>query len=103
MFGVEDRLGHREVRACFDFGVETLDLVVEIISDRIDRHADGKICRAAQSFAGPVGPLVEAAKYFDESDGIDFVDAAGFRIIADGWRVAGDGEHVANAAYGPRA
>src|SRR6266404_7998346 len=40
---------------------------------------------------------------FYEAHGIDFVDAAGFRIIADGRRIAGDGEHVANAADRPRA
>ena len=83
MLGIEERLGHGEVRAGFDFGVEALDFVVEIVGDGIERHADREIRRAAESFAGPVRALIQAAENFDEADGIDFVDAAGFRIIAD--------------------
>ena len=69
----------------------------------IQRDADGEICLAAKSFAGPVRALIEAMQNFGEADGIDFVDAAGFRIIADGWRITGDAEDVAHAADGPRA
>ncbi len=39
----------------------------------------------------------------DEADGIDLVDAAGFRVIADGGRIARDGKNIADAADGPRA
>ena len=101
MLGIEDGLSHREVRPGFDFGVEALDFIVEIVGDRVDGHADGKVGCAPERFPGPVRALIEAAEHFNEADGIDFVDAAGFRIIADGWRVAGDSEHVANAADGP--
>jgi len=41
-----------------------------------------KIGGAAKSLAGPVSALIEAVKNFDQTDGIDFVDAAGFRVIA---------------------
>ena len=60
MLGIEERLGHGEMRAGFDFGVEALDFVVEIFGDGIERHADGEICRAAERLAGPVGALIEA-------------------------------------------
>src|SRR5467141_3300358 len=40
---------------------------------------------------------------FDQSNGVDFVDAAGFRVVADGWRITGDGKNVADTANGPRA
>ena len=103
VLGIEERLGHREVRAGFDFGVKAFDFVVEIVGDGIDCDADGEICGAAKRFAGPVGALIQAMKNFYQADGIDFVDAAGFRIIADRGRIAGDGENVAHAADGPRA
>ena len=62
VLGIEKRLGHGEVRAGFDFGVEALDFVVEIVGDGIQRDADGEICRAAQRFAGPVRALIETAQ-----------------------------------------
>ena len=90
MLGIEDRLRHGKVRAGFDLCVEALDFVVEIVGDGIDGHADREIRGAAESFAGPVRALIQAAENFYEADGIDFVDAAGFRIIADRRRIAGD-------------
>src|SRR4029077_16651768 len=63
----------------------------------------GEIRSAAKSFSGPVGSLIQAAEDFNEADGIDFVDTAGFRIVADRGRITGNGEDVANAADGPRA
>jgi hypothetical protein len=38
--GIEERLGHREVRAGFDLREEALDFVVEIVGDGIHRDAD---------------------------------------------------------------
>src|SRR5690349_9458458 len=40
---------------------------------------------------------------FDQPDGIDFVDAAGLRVVAYGRWIAGDGENIAHAADGPGA
>src|SRR4029077_12403577 len=58
---------------------------------------------ASESFSRPVGSLIQSVQYFDEADGINFVNSAGFRIIADGRWVARDGENIANTANGPRA
>ena len=63
-------------------GVEAGDLFIEIVRNRIDGDADGEIGCAPERFAGPVGTLIEAAKNFDQSDGIHFVDTAGFGVIA---------------------
>src|SRR5580704_3161486 len=103
MFGIENRLRHREVCASFDLGVETLDFVVKIVGHRIDGNADGKIRCAAESLACPVRALIQAAEDLYQADRIDFVDAAGFRVVADGRRIAGDGKYVANAADSPGA
>src|ERR1700756_1392156 len=83
--------------------MKTLDFTVEVIGDWVHCDADGEIRRSAQSFAGPISALIEAIQNFYQAYGIDFVDATGFRIITNGWRVAGDGEHVAHTANGPRA
>src|SRR5260370_35285329 len=91
------------MRASPDLGVEALDFVVEIVGHGIQSHADRKIRRAAESFSSPVGTLIQPMQNFDKADGVDLINAAGFRIIADGRRIAGDGENVANAAHGPRA
>ena len=73
------------------------------VGDRIDGNPDGEIGCAAERLAGPVGALIETVQDFYQSDGIDFVDAAGFRIVADRGRIAGDGENIAHAADGPCA
>ncbi len=62
-----------------------------------------KFVCAAKRFAGPVRALIQAMQNFYQPNGIDFVDAAGFRIIADRRRIAGDGEDVADTADGPSA
>src|SRR5271154_502229 len=91
------------MRAGFDLGVETLDFVIEIVGYRINSHTDGEICCATESFARPVRALIEAMQNFDQADGINFVDTAGFRVVANRWRIACDAEHVANAADRPSA
>src|SRR5258708_508991 len=100
---IKERLGHGEMRASFDFRVKTLDFVVEIVSDGIHGDADSEVRSAAESFPCPVGALIQAMENLDQADGIDFLDAAGFRVVADGGRVAGDGKNIADAADGPRA
>src|SRR5205823_10970121 len=89
------------MRAGFDLGVEALDFAVEIVGHRIHSDADGKIRRASESFSRPVGALIQSVQNFDEAHRVDFVDAAGFRVITDRWRITGDGEHISNAADGP--
>src|SRR5713226_7362755 len=91
------------MRAGFDLGLEALDFVVEIVGDGIHSNANRKICGASESFPGPVCALIQPMQNFDKADGVDFVDAAGFGVIADGRRITGDGENIADAAYGPRA
>src|SRR6267378_4230842 len=103
VLGVEERLGHRVMRAGFDLGVEALDFVVEIVGYRIQCHADLKIRGAPESFSCPVGALIQAIKNFDKADGVDFVDAAGFRVITYRRWITCDSEHVADATDGPRA
>ena len=85
------------------FASKRRNLVIQIFRDGIHGDADGEIRRAAESFAGPVGALIQPRQNFDEADGIDFVDAAGFRMIAERWRIARDREDVAHAADGPGA
>ena len=46
--------------------------------------------------------MIEAVKNFDQSDGIHFVNSAGFGVIANRGRIAGDCQDVADAADGPR-
>src|SRR5258706_12991642 len=103
MFGIEKRLGHRKVSAGINFGVKALDFIFEIVGDRINGDADREICCAAERLASPVGALVQAMQHLDETDRINLIDAARFRVIADGGRVACDGEDVANAADSPCA
>src|SRR6202158_1112065 len=103
MFGVEERLGHRVMGAGSDLGVEALDFVVEIVGNRIQGHADCKIRCAPQSFSCPVSALIQAVENFDETDGVDFVDAARFRVITNRRWITCDSEYVADAADGPRA
>src|SRR6266478_4109791 len=91
------------MRAGFDLGLEAFYFILKIVGDRIHRDANRKIRCATKGFSRPVGPLIQAMQNFDQADGIDFVDPAGFRIIADRRRIAGDGKNVANAADGPRA
>ena len=62
VLGIEQWLSHGEVRAGFDFGAEALDLVIEIVGDGIDGDADGEIGCAAESFAGPVGALIQSVR-----------------------------------------
>ena len=101
MFGVEDGLGHGEVRASLDFFLEAAELLVDVFGDRVHRDTNREIRGAAQTLAGPVGSLIEPGEDFDQADGVHFVDAAGFGVIAErGW-VAGDGEDVTHAADGP--
>ena len=64
VLGIEDWLGHREMRAGFDFGVEAFNFVVEIIGNGIDSDADGEIRCPAKRFASPVRALIQAAKNF---------------------------------------
>src|SRR5271165_6171905 len=40
---------------------------------------------------------------FYQAHGVNFIDAAGLRIVADGWRIAGDAENVAHASDCPGA
>ena len=89
--------------AGLNLGVEALDFVVEIIGNGIDGDADGEIGCAAKRLARPVGALIEAVENFDEADRVDFIDAAGFGIVAYRRRIAGDGENVADAADSPCA
>src|SRR5258708_5774155 len=91
------------MRAGFDLGMEALDFIVEIVGNGIESHADGKIRRPSESFSCPVGALVQAVENFNEADGIDFVYAAGFRVVADRRRITRDGENIADSADGPRA
>ena len=58
MFGIEEWLGHREMRAGTDFGVEALYFAVQIVGDWIDGDANRKICCSAECLAGPVSALV---------------------------------------------
>ena len=83
--------------------VEALDFVIEIVGHGIDGDADGEVRRAAERLAGPVGALIQAVQNFHQADGVDFVNAAGFGMIAERRRIAGDGQHVAHAADGPGA
>ena len=101
MLGIEERLSHREMRTGFDLGMESLDFVVKIVGDGIERHSDREIRGASESFPSPIRALIQPMQNFDQADGIDFVDAAGFRVIANRWRVARDGENVADAADRP--
>src|SRR6202034_3740181 len=103
MLGIEDRLSHGEVRASFDFFLEATQLSVNIFRDRVYCHADGVICCAAQTFSGPVGPLIEPRENLYQANGVYFIDAAGFGVIAERRRVSGDGEDVAHASHGPSA
>src|SRR5271157_3054177 len=103
VFGIEERLGHREVRAGFHFGVEARDFIVEIVCNRVQRDADGEIRLAAERFPRPIRALVQTIQDFYQANGIHFVHAAGFRIIADGRRIASNREDVAHTADGPRA
>src|SRR5439155_25566292 len=53
--------------------------------------------RGVDRAAVPVLALVQARQEPAEADRVDLVDAGGFGVVADGWRVAGDGEDGADA------
>src|SRR5215468_320660 len=102
MFRVEKRLRHGKVRARLDLGTETFDFVIEIVGDGIHGDTYGEICGTTERFAGPVGSLIEPVQYFDQADGVHFIDAAGFGVIAARRRVSGNRQYVAHATYRPR-
>src|ERR1700730_16893835 len=87
------------MRARLHLGEEALDLVIEVLSCRIDGHTNRIVCRSPQSFAGPIRSLVQPGSYFHQADGIDFVDRASF---PDGGRVTCDCQEIANASDAPR-
>src|SRR6266851_7011848 len=91
------------MRAGFDLGMEALDFVVEIVSNGIHSHVNCNIPPATESFSGPVRALIQTMQHFDEADRINLINAARFRIVADRWRIACNGEHIANSADGPGA
>ncbi len=65
MFGIEERLGHGEMRAGVDLGVEAFDLTLEVVGNRVDRDADRKICCSSERLSSPVSALVQAMQNFD--------------------------------------
>ena len=99
MRGIEERLGHREVRTGFHLGAEAANFLVEVVGQRIYRYADGVIRSATQILPRPIHALIQAAQNFYETNRIHFVNAAGFGVIAHRRRVAGDGQRVAHAAH----
>src|SRR5260370_39570298 len=83
-------------------GEEALDFVIEVLGSGVHSYADGVVWCGAKRLASPVGTLVEPGGNFHKPNGIDFVNAAGFRVVADGRRVARDGQEVAHSSDAPR-
>src|SRR6267154_3037226 len=58
VFGIEERLGHGEMRAGVDLGMEAFDLNVEVVGNRVDRDSDRKIRCSSERLSSPVSALV---------------------------------------------
>src|SRR5439155_7605770 len=77
---------------------EPLELGLEVVRSRVDGDADVERGRRIDRSPVVVLAAVEARHQLREPDRVDLVDPAGAGIVADLRWVAGDREHVANAA-----
>src|SRR5690348_8192095 len=89
------------MRAGLHLGKKALDFVIEVFRGRVHGHANRVVGSAAKRLTSPVRPLIETRSDLYKSDGIDFVHTAGFRVVAYGRRVAGDGQEVAHPSNAP--
>ena len=94
---VEEHLRHRELGACLELRLETLELELEVVGRRVDGDAEEEDGGRVDLAAVVVLARVHPRDHLREPDRVDVVDALRSRVIASLGRVAGDGEHVANA------
>src|SRR5690242_10728469 len=89
------------MRPGFHLGHKTLNFVIKILGGGIHGHAHGVVRGATQRFASPVRALIETGSDLYQSYGVNFVDSAGFGVVAHRRRIACDGQEVANASDAP--
>ena len=94
---IEKNLRHRELRAGLELLLEALELVVEVVGRRVDRHPEEERRRCVDLAPVVVLARVHAHDHLREPDRVDLVHAARTRVVAGLGRVARDGEDVADA------
>ena len=59
---IEDRLGHRELRAGLDLPPEAVELELEVVGGRVDGDADEELGRGVEALADVVLAAVQPAR-----------------------------------------
>src|SRR5690606_17653408 len=72
--------------------LQTIDLAIHILRDRVDRTGDREAGGAADRVAEQITSAVHPGEGTDQADGVDVVDRGGVGVVADVRRVAGNCE-----------
>src|SRR5690606_13133907 len=93
----EDGLGHDEVGASGDLLAQAPGLVLQVRLGRVDGAGDREVRGPTNGRAGRVLAFVHLVDDPDQADRVEVVDGRRVGIVAETWRITGQGQDVPDA------